>query len=1363
MRRIGDIIARCVAVLIAIPILLAGAVLICANTDPGRRLIEAATEWATAGTVRIERIAGRFPDAIRIGRVRVADEAGVWVTVEDAALDWSPRRLIAREVSIERLEARSVALDRLPGSKSSASSGGTSIPELRVTLSRLHVERFTAGAAIAGQSVALAIGGSGKIALPDTGDAQLTVTSLEPREGSNRPGGAGQDADHPPPDRYTVELSMDPSRLHATLAVTEGAKGLIAGIAGLPDLGAITVRASTDGPIGALATEAVVEAGPLRAEVSGTVDGTARAADLIFSATAPAMTPAPDIAWSSIRLEGTLHGKFSAPEAAATLTADGITAAGAALGSLHATLSGDATGKTELHARLDGLRVPGPSPDLLAGEPLTLDATARLDDAKFPAQFILRHALFSAEGAADTGQAQIRLTVPDLTPFAAIGGVDLKGQTTLDFGAVRSGDGFDLTLKGSVAVAGGLNPVPSLVGDAGTIDMAASLRGDDVTLTRLSVNGTAFNVTANGSFTQRRVDADWTFSIPDLGAIRPGASGTISGRGHAGGSPSSLSVTCDLTGDAAGEGGRLEQFTAHLNVDGLPDAPSARLTAGGTILDAPLTVEIGAEQRGGGFHLAIDRFAWKSLATNGTLDLPPGATLPTGKITLAMARIADLAPLVGRQVAGSVTASVDAAPDATRINVSVTGAAMPGVATIGKTALEATVTDPAGQPAIDGTLTMDGVDASGQAGSGRVTAKGSLDAMALGLNASATIPRLGPARVETSGTLNATAKTFTLALAQITWGKEAIRLLAPARIAFTRGVAVDGLKLGFRQAQLTVAGRVGAGAGEAGRGGPGAPADALDLRANLLNLPADVIAIVSPEYAADGTIAGEARLTGSVARPGGTIRLGASRIRMRNGPGRALPAADLTFSATLGGPQARLDAKLTAGGSSLTLTGPVATDFVGKMDLHAGGSVDLAMLNPFLAGQGRNARGRLDLALGIGGTPAAPVMSGTVRVTNGDVQDAGLGAHLSEIAAVVRADGDTIRIERFDAKAGPGTVSASGTVGLAGIRQLDLTLRASNARVLSSDLATAWIDANLTLRGPMASGPALGGTLLVRKADIQVPEKLPPSIAFLPVRDANAPPVPPPPPASVPDITLDLTLNAPEQVYIRGRGIDVELGGRVAFTGTASRPVPHGGLHLRRGTFSLAGTSLNLTEGTIDFTGGGLTNPQLKLVATSVSATFTSTLTISGDVRNPKIALSSVPELPQDEILSQLLFKTSRTRLSPFQLAQIAAALASIAGVDSPVGDPLAGMRTRLGLDQLSVGSNAKGGATLEAGRYLAPGVRLGAKQGVTGGETQATVQIDIAKGLKLETTAGTGSTSATGAGGSGGGASVGVTYQFEY
>jgi translocation and assembly module TamB len=156
------------------------------------------------------------------------------------------------------------------------------------------------------------------------------------------------------------------------------------------------------------------------------------------------------------------------------------------------------------------------------------------------------------------------------------------------------------------------------------------------------------------------------------------------------------------------------------------------------------------------------------------------------------------------------------------------------------------------------------------------------------------------------------------------------------------------------------------------------------------------------------------------------------------------------------------------------------------------------------------------------------------------------------------------------------------------------------------------------------------------------------------------------------------------------------------------------------------------------------------------------TLTISGSAKNPKIALSSVPDMPQDEILAQLLFNTSTSKLSPFQLAGIAAALASMSGATSSF-DPLESLRSKFGLDRLSVGSGPNGSPTLEAGTYLARGVYLGAKQSATGGGTQATVQIDLTRGLRLETTAGSGNTSATGSTSSAGAASIGLTYQFEY
>ena len=58
-----------------------------------------------------------------------------------------------------------------------------------------------------------------------------------------------------------------------------------------------------------------------------------------------------------------------------------------------------------------------------------------------------------------------------------------------------------------------------------------------------------------------------------------------------------------------------------------------------------------------------------------------------------------------------------------------------------------------------------------------------------------------------------------------------------------------------------------------------------------------------------------------------------------------------------------------------------------------------------------------------------------------------------------------MRIARFTARAGKGTISAGGTIGLAAPMPVALTLTARNASPLASDQLTAVLDADLSLRG----------------------------------------------------------------------------------------------------------------------------------------------------------------------------------------------------------------------------------------------------------------------------------------------------------
>ena len=70
------------------------------------------------------------------------------------------------------------------------------------------------------------------------------------------------------PGHYVVSGRVTPEAIKATVNAEEPAKGLISGIAHLPDLGAISIHASVNGPRDRLGTQVGITAGPLTASAS---------------------------------------------------------------------------------------------------------------------------------------------------------------------------------------------------------------------------------------------------------------------------------------------------------------------------------------------------------------------------------------------------------------------------------------------------------------------------------------------------------------------------------------------------------------------------------------------------------------------------------------------------------------------------------------------------------------------------------------------------------------------------------------------------------------------------------------------------------------------------------------------------------------------------------------------------------------------------------------------------------------------------------------------------------------------------------------------------------------------------------------
>ncbi len=1325
-----------VAALLGLPLLIVTLVLVAANTQPGRELIERIVPRVTGGEVTIAGLTGRFPDALRAGRIEMRDDAGLWLAIDNLSLNWSPTHLLTGTAKIERLEVEHIAVDRLPIPASEAPSEPPSPPSLPigVTVRSLRVDRLDLAPKVAGTATALAIDGAGHLASLDRGDVNLSLRRLD-----------GDGA-------YRLQGRLDPAELDVHLIVQEPAHGLLSSLAGLPDLGALSIDAALVGPRSAIRSRLALAAGPLRAMVQGTLDLEHDVASLVVTASAPEMKPRPDLSWQAMALDAHIHGPFTQPTAKGTLRIDALSAAGAAIPRIAIGLQGDA-GEVHLRAELDGLRIPGPQPDLLAAAPLTLQADARLDAPDRPVAFTLKHPLIAAEGKAATAgdlHGELALALPDLSPLAAAGGVDLQGNTALTLRAAMQDDATRLDLDGRLAITGGMAKVGALVGDAAKINVSVALHGPDIALSRLQFDGKALTLSAGGTVSGSVADLNWKLALSDLGAIAPTLSGRVSAGGHLAGPQNDLGVTAALTGEVATQGMPRGPIAAELRLQGLPHAPSGQLTAQGVLAGSPLQLMVKLQRTAdGALHVAIDRADWKSAHAKGALSLPEGAQLPVGKVELRMSRLEDLQPLLGQPLTGSITAVLETTEHKGRLELDARNAGLAGTVLVDHAALAVTVADPTTHPVVDGQLTLDSISAGAMAGSARLEVAGPEDALKLRLFATLQNLAGAEAQVTSTAVLNARAGNVAVSALQATWKKETLRLLAPVRIGYADGVTLDRLRLGLRQAELEVAGRA---------------TPTLDLTLALRKVSADLATPFVPGLAMDGTLRADARLTGTPARPGGTVAVEAKGLHLRTGPGRALPPANLTATANLTGETAHIDTRLTAGPTTtLTVTGQVPIAPSGPLDLRAGGAMDLKLLDPLLAAEGRRVRGQVTLNAGLVGTLISPRVKGHVQLVDGEVQDYAQGAHLTGITALLQAEGETIRITRFEGRAGPGTITAGGTVGvMAPGVPIDLSVTAKNARPLSSDRLTVNLNADVTVRGRAMEQLATAGTIRINRADILIPEHMSANIAVLDVRKPGAPP--PPPPVPGPNIVLNLTIAAPRAIFVRGRGLDAELGGTVHVRGTAASPEPEGSFEMRRGQFSLAGRTLTFSKGEVGFTGGSLTDPALDFAVNTTRGNLTATLTVSGTARKPKITLSSVPDLPQDEILAQLLFGHGTASLSPFELAQIASAVATLTGVTSGAGDPLEIVRKGLGLDRLSIAGGQGGGSpTLEAGRYVAPGVYVGTKQGTS---TQATVQIDIAKGLKLESNIGPGGspTGASAASGTNPGTnSVGVTYQFEY
>ena len=450
---------------------------------------------------------------------------------------------------------------------------------------------------------------------------------------------------------------------------------------------------------------------------------------------------------------------------------------------------------------------------------------------------------------------------------------------------------------------------------------------------------------------------------------------------------------------------------------------------------------------------------------------------------------------------------------------------------------------------------------------------------------------------------------------------------------------------------------------------------------------------------------GDLRVFG--AAPSGTFRMTADSD---------VPGLDTSLS---------LDASGTLGENALTVR--LQSNYGGKLDLHGDGSLpmiaraghlvqpdraaaltgnatldgDLGVLRTIALAFGHDVGGTVHARGTLTGTLAAPAVTAQATVTDGVYEFGTTGFRLTGVSLQSAYEDRTL------------TVKASGKGSDGGTLDLDGRLAGENTSLTATlkDLTLYNRDGDYA-RGSgevvLADSPddrTLSGNLFLSQARFSI-ENLPSARPHaLDVRWLDEPPAAPEVSRMRRTLGLNVRLRADRRIMITGRGLDSEWRLDVTATGTPAAPLLKGQANLVRGDLDLAGRPFVFDSGKVDFDGP----PSRARIAVSAERSvdgFDAQVNVSGSPAKPVFELTSTPELPQDEILSRLLFNRSSMDLSPLEAAQLASSIAKLSG-RSTAFDPVSGFEAALGIDRLSIGTSDAGNAQIGVGQYVSDDVYL--------------------------------------------------------
>lgn len=392
--------------------------------------------------------------------------------------------------------------------------------------------------------------------------------------------------------------------------------------------------------------------------------------------------------------------------------------------------------------------------------------------------------------------------------------------------------------------------------------------------------------------------------------------------------------------------------------------------------------------------------------------------------------------------------------------------------------------------------------------------------------------------------------------------------------------------------------------------------------------------------------------------------------------------------------------------------------------------------------------GPIAIAADFGGRLSAPRINGLVRANALTYENETFGTRVTQMRLDGRFTNDRLEIRDFSGRAGDGTVQASGTVGFAADSgfPMNIAVTLDRARLARSEQITSVVSGTLAITNSAQAGGLIRGDLRLPETRYRVAFQGGTDIrelqgvrrkgegadlldARLAERQATTKPA---------NWKLDIRVRADNEIYVTGMGLDSEWKTDMRVTGTTADPRVVGKIEVIRGRYSFSGKQFELEQGIITFN-GEMMNPTLAIRAETRIDAVTAGIAVSGTAQRPDISFVSNPTLPQDEILSRILFGSNVANLSATQAIQLGIALNGLRGGSGGL-NPMGKLQGASGVDRIGIvsGDEATGrGTSLAVGQHISNNIYVEVLTD-SRGFTATQLEIALSKTLSLLSKTGT-------------------------